>query len=517
MDQAQKDRDEVHREVDTIRGDLSNKRASNNDLRDRADSTAKNVAQLREAVNQLNADIESLRATNEEDIRRLEEERIKNDQTINDLRNQLSGADHEHNNLKILIEKTRNEITYLNSEKEKHQSQNYQKRIDDFLRQIESSERKTQHLRDEIARISQNWVERLTRVTKQTEDTIRSNEHEEHARKIERLLHDLSLKNQELDKLKARRDELLKQVSNDDSATKDANNEQARKELDEINNRLLEILSEKNNMYDDLVQNTRELLEIDEEIQRNSQEIARLTQEYGVLRKELEQKEKIIYDLRIILEQKRKEIEDLKQLIEELKATLKERDDEAARLRKLAQEKEAMIKELERQLEEMRAKPPTPEPVIEEPVDADIDILDDVDAMLAQYINIAGCPVPIKRLGGGYYYFGTKKIFAKILNGKLVIRVGGGYMVIEEFIKTYAEQELLKVNARRQNGLDIFTGKPIGEETEKSPKGSRSPKGGRSPKGAKSPKGPLSMSKTITGTDCPTQLTAADIKRYKAS
>lgn len=41
--------------------------------------------------------------------------------------------------------------------------------------------------------------------------------------------------------------------------------------------------------------------------------------------------------------------------------------------------------------------------------------------------------------------FGTKKIFAKIINGKLVIRVGGGYMGIDEFIKVYAEQELLKV------------------------------------------------------------------------
>jgi hypothetical protein len=41
--------------------------------------------------------------------------------------------------------------------------------------------------------------------------------------------------------------------------------------------------------------------------------------------------------------------------------------------------------------------------------------------------------------------FGTRKIYAKILNGRLVIRVGGGYMVIEEFIATYAETELAKM------------------------------------------------------------------------
>lgn len=44
-----------------------------------------------------------------------------------------------------------------------------------------------------------------------------------------------------------------------------------------------------------------------------------------------------------------------------------------------------------------------------------------VDELLAKYINIANCPVPIKRLGGGFYLFGLKKIYAKIMNGKLVI------------------------------------------------------------------------------------------------
>ena len=62
-----------------------------------------------------------------------------------------------------------------------------------------------------------------------------------------------------------------------------------------------------------------------------------------------------------------------------------------------------------------------------------------VDELLAKYINLTQCPVPIKRLGNGYYLFGSKKIFAKIMNNKLVIRVGGGFMVIEEFIAAYAD------------------------------------------------------------------------------
>ena len=62
---------------------------------------------------------------------------------------------------------------------------------------------------------------------------------------------------------------------------------------------------------------------------------------------------------------------------------------------------------------------------------------DMVDEMLADYINKLNCPVPIARLGNNQYTFGTKKIFAKIINGKLVIRVGGGYMGIEEFMMHY--------------------------------------------------------------------------------
>jgi hypothetical protein len=44
--------------------------------------------------------------------------------------------------------------------------------------------------------------------------------------------------------------------------------------------------------------------------------------------------------------------------------------------------------------------------------------------------------------------FGSRKIFAKIMNDKLVIRVGGGYMLIDEFLPTYGQQELDKINAQ---------------------------------------------------------------------
>lgn len=51
----------------------------------------------------------------------------------------------------------------------------------------------------------------------------------------------------------------------------------------------------------------------------------------------------------------------------------------------------------------------------------------------------------IERTDKGKYIFGTKKIIAKIVNDKLMIRVGGGYMKIHEFLQQYGEMELMKV------------------------------------------------------------------------
>lgn len=71
---------------------------------------------------------------------------------------------------------------------------------------------------------------------------------------------------------------------------------------------------------------------------------------------------------------------------------------------------------------------------------------------MAKYINSMEISVPIRRLGGGFYLFGTRKIYAKVLNMKLVVRVGGGFMNFTEFIDTYALVELKKINELQAQG-----------------------------------------------------------------
>ena len=63
----------------------------------------------------------------------------------------------------------------------------------------------------------------------------------------------------------------------------------------------------------------------------------------------------------------------------------------------------------------------------------------------------------VQRIEQGRYIFGTKKISAKIQNGKLIIRVGGGYMSVDEFVSQYGSIELekmqLDISPTRQSAM----------------------------------------------------------------
>lgn len=69
---------------------------------------------------------------------------------------------------------------------------------------------------------------------------------------------------------------------------------------------------------------------------------------------------------------------------------------------------------------------------------------DSIDIALSEYLNSCEHPVsiPFNRQDEGVYVFGTKKVFLKLENGKIKIRVGGGYTHIDEFIEVYAPIEL---------------------------------------------------------------------------
>ena len=52
------------------------------------------------------------------------------------------------------------------------------------------------------------------------------------------------------------------------------------------------------------------------------------------------------------------------------------------------------------------------------------------------------------RESAGIYEFGTKKVEVRVAQNKLTIRVGGGWMGIDEFLDQYTPVELAKMESR---------------------------------------------------------------------
>lgn len=84
-----------------------------------------------------------------------------------------------------------------------------------------------------------------------------------------------------------------------------------------------------------------------------------------------------------------------------------------------------------------------------------------IDKELARIIN-AKYPEASERLkimfireSEGVYVFGSKRVFIKCEKGnQLYVRVGGGYLHIDEFVKTYTEMEQEKIE--RRNAIHRF-------------------------------------------------------------
>jgi len=182
--------------------------------------------------------------------------------------------------------------------------------------------------------------------------------------------------------------------------------------------------------------------------------------EIELLDKKLADREQKILELEKELEDTDQEFKEFKndslecdEKIKSLQDRLENADEERARL----EAEEAERRRLEELEAANRPKPPPKQKQKYNSVKGDA-----VDEKMAYYLNQFDLDIPVQRIGDGQYMFGTKKIYAKIMNDKLVIRVGGGYMLIDEFLATYGQAELDKIqaNAARGMGVHVASGSP---------------------------------------------------------
>lgn len=169
----------------------------------------------------------------------------------------------------------------------------------------------------------------------------------------------------------------------------------------------------------------------------NSLHIGELQTKVRELQDSLSQKKEIYKALK-------REIKSLDDQSESLKFDLTECAEEIDLTRELLQQKKLTIEQLSKVTGE---QPPEVEVYTPRKQEVYRAVKGDLtDELLARYINESGTQLPIARISEGWYLFGTRKIYAKVNNGRLVVRVGGGYSALIEFIGQYSQQEMEKIS-----------------------------------------------------------------------
>ena len=79
------------------------------------------------------------------------------------------------------------------------------------------------------------------------------------------------------------------------------------------------------------------------------------------------------------------------------------------------------------------------------------DPADPTDMALGAYLAANLVPVPFVKEELGVYRFGTKRVFLRLEQGNIIIRVGGGYMHLDEFVDIYTPLEMEKLREKPED------------------------------------------------------------------
>ena len=75
---------------------------------------------------------------------------------------------------------------------------------------------------------------------------------------------------------------------------------------------------------------------------------------------------------------------------------------------------------------------------------------DPIDTQLAEYINNyperSKLRIMFMKESEGIYQFGSKRVYVRVERDRITVRVGGGYLSIDEFLDIYTPQEMDRVD-----------------------------------------------------------------------
>jgi chromosome segregation ATPase len=390
------------------------------------------IDSMSQTVDSLRQDLSTTDKIYSEHISELSEIIVQQDREIAELHNSFNDAAARAKNLQTQIEKQKVELAAHEEEMDAIKAIGYEGKVgklQDDLRNIEEQRRKHQ---DALENAHEGLTIKLTIFRDQMDERRKKRDHMlgEVSNNLEKLQTVQVTINQLLREL----DELINKQASD--ANKDTVGASLENEKESLGLKLRWASEERDIITRDLQEAIRLTRDKQQEIRDQEDQLRELRRQISDLRVIIEEKKRIIAELEA-------ELEKANERIDYLTSRIRDLDAEIAELERALYERELRIRELS----DILGTKPEPE-VSYRAVRGD-----EVDEMLAQYLQ--DCPVPVKRLGGGFYLFGTRKIFAKIMNGRLVVRVGGGYMFISEFIATYSEPEIAKLTKICENlGID---------------------------------------------------------------
>ena len=85
---------------------------------------------------------------------------------------------------------------------------------------------------------------------------------------------------------------------------------------------------------------------------------------------------------------------------------------------------------------------------------------DDLDIKLQEFLNFYKVqPSTLKKIGKGSYTYAGKKIYLKLVNEKIVVKVGAGYKSLQEFLKVGSYSLIRQMRLRTENDEKSFDGR----------------------------------------------------------
>ena len=75
-----------------------------------------------------------------------------------------------------------------------------------------------------------------------------------------------------------------------------------------------------------------------------------------------------------------------------------------------------------------------------------------IERKLAEYKENVESAIPIQKLTEeGCYKIGSRKVVLQLINGKLVVRIGGGFLQLKDFLEFYSAQETRRSHNKSSN------------------------------------------------------------------